>query len=303
MTPAKRAWSLSLSAIAILVIVYGVNHYQPHGAFAPSQGESSQAESVNEETIRSSEDKSGRADDGVEDRDQIESPEDTEAHRGKDSADKDSEDEAYVREMVRTTSIERTQKRYSLLIEMLELTPAEIDALFEFLVEDTIASTKTKYSDGLGLDEDERLARLQEILSDEKLQQFLAYERNRADFRELQSVQSMLQQKGVPLTEAQRDGMLEILIDVQKQLDPKRPSHIERGSIESLEWSLGQLDEYDRLVTELASSVLSAKQVEYMFERNQKYSYERASELTWHKERLAADPDDDMLLWYTPKGD
>jgi hypothetical protein len=113
----------------------------------------------------------------------------------------------------------------------------------------------------------------------------------------------MLQQKGVPLTEAQRDGMLEILIDVQKQLDPERPSHIERGSIEDLEYSLGQWDEYDRLVTELASSVLSAKQVEYMFERNQKYSYERARQLEWHKERLAANPDDDMLFWYSPKED
>jgi hypothetical protein len=186
---------------------------------------------------------------------------------------------------------------------MLGLTPAEIDALIEFLIEDTIAKTKTKYSDGLGLSEEERLARLQEILSDEKLQQFLAFERNRANFQELQSMQSMLQQRGVPLTEAQRDGMLDILIDVQKQLDPKRPSHLEHGSIESLEWSLGQLDEYDRLVTELASSILSAKQVEYMFERNQKYSYERASQLERHKERLAANPDDDMPLWYVPKGD
>jgi hypothetical protein len=298
MTPAKRAWSLSLSAIAILVIVYGVSLYQPHGAFAPSESESSQSESVNEEAIRSSGDKSERADDGVLGRDQKESPEDTEAHRSK-----DAEDEAYVREMVRKVSIEKTRKRYSLLIEKLELTPAEIDALFEFLVEDTIASTKTAYSDGLGIDEDERLARLEEILSDEKLQQFLAYERNLGDFRELHSVQSMLQQKGVPLTEAQRDGVLEILIDVRKQLDPKRPSHIERGSMEDLEYTLGQLDEYDRLVTELASSVLSAKQVEYMFERNQKYSYERASQLEWHKERLAANPDDDMLLWYVPKGE
>jgi hypothetical protein len=303
MTPTKRTWSLSLSAIAILVIVYGVNLYQPHGAFAPSKSASSQSDSIDEETIRSSEDKSERADDGGEDRDQTEGPEDTEAHRGKDTADKDSEDEAYVREMVRNTSIEKTQERYSLLIEMLELTPAEIDALFEFLVEDAIASTRTKYSDGLGLDEDERLARLQEILSDEKLQRFLAYERNLADFRELQSVQSMLQQKGVPLTEAQRDGLLEILIDVQKQLDPERPSHIEHGSMEDFEYSLSQLDEYDRLVTELASSVLSATQVEYMFERNQKYSYERASQLEWHKQRLAANPDDDMPLWYVPKGD
>ena len=299
MTPAKRAWSLSFSAIAISVIIYGMNLNQLHEAFQPFQSESSQLESVSEEANRFSGSKSEHGDDGVLDRDQKESLEKTEAHRSKVS---DDEARAREREKVRESAIERTQERYSLLIEKLELTQAENDALFEFIVEDTMAKTKTRYSDAQALSEEERLARLQEILPEQKLQRFLAYERNRWDFRELYYLQSMLQQKGVPLSATQRDSMLEILIDVREQLEPK-PIHMERGSMESFEHTLVQLDEYDRLVTELASSVLSAKQVEYMFERNQRYSYQRARQLELHKQRLAANPDDDTFLWYVPKGE
>ena len=73
--------------------------------------------------------------------------------------------------------------------------------------------------------------------------------------------------------------------------------------MEALEYTLSQLDEYDRLVTELAPSALSTKQVEYMFEREQHYSYERASTLAWHKQRRADNSDDDVALGYFPKRD
>jgi hypothetical protein len=73
--------------------------------------------------------------------------------------------------------------------------------------------------------------------------------------------------------------------------------------MEALEHRLNQIDENDRLVVELASSVLSVKQVEYVFERNQAHSYRRADILEWHKQRRADNPDDDLPLSYPAKRD
>ncbi len=71
-----------------------------------------------------------------------------------------------------------------------------LHSLLQFLIEDEIARTRTRYSDGIGMDEHERSARIAEIIGDAKLQQFLALENNLGEYKEVQYVQSALQEKG-----------------------------------------------------------------------------------------------------------
>jgi len=213
------------------------------------------------------------------------------------------EKEAEVRALVRDNATAEVERNYALLFENLGLTPSDKEALLAFFIEDKIANTKTRYSDGIGMPEEERSATIAEIIGDTKLQEFLALERNILEYRELRYLQAELQENGVPLSRTQQDQLLKILVDARDQVDGTPPEHIERGSIEELEFSLRILDERERLVLELAPSALSTNQVEYMFERNQEYSYERAATLELHKQRRAENPDDDMLLWYPSKRD
>lgn len=211
--------------------------------------------------------------------------------------------EARTREWVREETTADVQRNYGLLLEHLDLAPDEKVALLEFLIEDVIANTKTLYSEGIGMPEDERSARIAEIIGDAKLRKLLTLERSLGEYRELSFVQAGLLENGAPLTETQRDDLLQIMIAVREQVDMTRPVHIERGSIESLEYMLDQLDERDRLVLELVPSVLTPKQVEYLFQRNQEYSYRRAAQLDSQKRRRADDPDDDLPLFYPAKRD
>lgn len=285
----------SAVAVALVVLIYSVGSDRSVSTVEPRRGEANQVQqtaSVDMELSASSVETLQRSETDPQ------NPVVRETRRKTSRMD-----ETETRKWVREETTREVREDYSLLIEHLDLSSSEREALLKFLIEDAIARTKTPYSDGIGMDEHERSARIAEVIGDAKLQQFLALERSLGEYREVQYVQSMLQQKGVPLTEAQRDGLLKILIDVREQIDMKRPAHIKRGTIESLEHTLSQLDDYDRLVTELAPSVLSAKQVEYMFERNQVHSYRRANRLEWDKQRRAENPDDNLPLSYPAKRD
>lgn len=291
----------SSAAVVLAVLIYGAISHQSQDAIKSSLGGAGQVDQTassgadpNESTVVVPQ----RANDDIQAGSDHESTKVNDARRNTNSAD-----EASTREWVREETTREVREDYSILLEHLGLTSGERNALLEFLIEDAIANTRTRYSDGIGMDEHERSARIAAIVGDAKRQQFLALERNLGEYRETQLVQSMLQQKDVALTEAQRDAFLKILIDVREQVDMKRPAHIEPGSMESLEHRLNEINEYDRLALELASSVLSAKQVEYMFERNQAHSYRRADVLEWHKQRKADNPEDDLPLGYPPKRD
>ncbi len=71
----------------------------------------------------------------------------------------------------------------------------------------------------------------------------------------------------------------------------------------ALEYQLAQIDEYERLVMEHAQSVLSPKQVEYMFERYQHNSYRRADALEAQRKARADNPDEKLPLWYPAPSD
>lgn len=209
-----------------------------------------------------------------------------------------NEDENTTRKWVREESMRDIQRIYPLLIKDLDLTASEKEALLAFLIEDLIAKTKTRYASGIGMDEQERSYRIAAIIGDSRLQQFLALEHNLSSYRDVGRVGLVFQQKGAPLTDAQQDGMLRIFIDVRDQLDWMPPADIERRSVEALEYKLTREDDYDRLVLELAPSVLSPKQVQYLFERYQGLSYWRAAALERQRKARADNPNEDLLLRY-----
>lgn len=207
-------------------------------------------------------------------------------------------DEETAREMVREEATRDIKEVYPLLIRDLDLTAIQTEALLAFLIEDLIANTRTRYSTGKGMDEHARSNRISAIIGNRKLELFLARERSRREYAEVRVMDSMLEQKGVPLTVAQRDGLLKILVDVREQVETKQPPGIEPGSMASIEYAMAQMDLYERLVLELAPAVLSAKQVEYLFERYQALSDGRAHALE-HQKDAGADPtSENAPLWY-----
>ena len=301
MRRATLIMSLSVSAVALVAIVYGTSFRQP-----PDAGKSPLRE-VGQPRHAASADTQPDASTVV-----VTQPTENDLQKGDDhesSVVKEARrktrgrDEATTREWVIERATRDVKEDYALLLEHLDLTSSEKEALLEFLIEDKVARTRTRYASGEGLDEQERLTRLADILGDAKLQQFLALQRNIGEYREVQRVQSMLDQKGVPLTDTQQDRLLKILIDTRGQFDTKQPAHIKRNTFESLDHILNQLNEYERLVLELVPSVLSAKQVEYVFERYQAKSDMRADSWESQARRRADNPNEDMLLVYPHPSD
>jgi hypothetical protein len=203
-------------------------------------------------------------------------------------------DENTVREDVRKDATRDIHEAYSLLFEDLGLTPQEKDALFEFLIEVRIASTDTGYQRSTTMDEVERANRIWNIIGYPKLQQFLALEQNLFAYSEVQRIGSMLERRGVPVTETQRDGLFDMLVTTRNEY--LAPSNIER-SIEGVEQIVAQIDERERHVIELAPSVLSPRQVAYLHERYQQCSDVRARSLELLRQRRADDPDSPLFLW------
>ncbi len=196
-------------------------------------------------------------------------------------------DEEASRKEDREESIRLVQKNYSPIFEQLDLTAEEKDALSDLFVEVYTVGRTSSYTKDERIDEQERLNRIEEIIGFARMQELLSLERNIPQYREIERIDAMLQAKEAPLTDGQRDRMLEILIDVRGSekavADPKaKPS-----TMDALESQLAEMDEYDRLVLELAPSVLTSEQVEYLFERYQNQSYRRAAVMEMQKKARA----------------
>jgi hypothetical protein len=101
------------------------------------------------------------------------------------------------------------------------------------------------------------------------------------------------------MTEAERNRVLKILIDIRERELALPGADAERGSIESLEYRLAEMDERDRLFFEQAASELSTGQVGYLFEEYQRNSYLRADGLERQK-RARADANADVLPLHYP---
>lgn len=213
-----------------------------------------------------------------------------------------------VARRVRASAAKGVGEAYSLIFEELGLTQQDKDELFSLLVEVQMGGMSIYHRGkpaqlGMTMDEDERSGRIAGIIGYPKLKQFLALERNTATYSEAYRMGSLLERKGVPLTEAQRDGLVDILAASRNRDYAPMPSgHIERYSLEQLERTMTRMNERERHVIQLAPSVLSPQQVAYLHERYQSCSYERADDLERQKQQRADHPSEPRPVSYRPCG-
>jgi hypothetical protein len=188
---------------------------------------------------------------------------------------------------------------YSQIFRHLGLTTAEKDALTDFLVEVWMSETIMANYRPEPIEEVDRQAGIAAIIGDAKLEQLLGLERNRAEYREAGHVAIFLQTNAVPLTDVQQDQLLEILTHVRGREQAAANPNVKKGTVEAIESQTTTMDEYERLVLELAPSVLTSRQMELFFDRYQALSYQRAQILeTQKKTRANEDEEDDFPLGY-----
>jgi hypothetical protein len=207
-------------------------------------------------------------------------------------------DKEVTQKLVRDYATNLVRGVYPLLLEDLELTPSEIDALLSLLIQQRIDGMSTQYSSPKPVDEQDRRNAIAEIIGESKLRQFLAKEDDIQAYWQMRNIESLLEQNDVPVTETQRDGLLEILVGNLDLYEQRPPKDVAPGSIEYLENRLAQKDEYQRLVLELAPSVLSPEQFGYLFEQYEYLSYQRGSALEAQKKPSPDSPTKDGTYWY-----
>ena len=287
---------VSSIVVAVLVAVaYNVDFPDSSGVFEPERGGAEQAQQPSPADTTADESAAiaapQRPSDDGEQRTVTEALTDTD----RDPSTSHLVDED--RKRVRESATREVQEVYSLLLEHLGLTANEKDALLAFLIEDKISRTTTRYSRGKAMNAQERANDIAAIIGDAKLQEFLALEQNLNSYLEVQRVASGLRRDGMPLTDAQQDDYLKILLDVRNR-DVISNVDTEPGSIEQLKQTLAQMDENERLIMELAPSVLSSSQVEWLFERYQHWSYQRAQALQDQIRARADDPSGFHRVYY-----
>jgi hypothetical protein len=108
-----------------------------------------------------------------------------------------------------------------------------------------------------------------------------------------------LQTNEAPLTDVQQDQLLDILIRVRARVSDAANPNEQRATVEVIESRMTMMDEYERLVLELAPSVLTSRQMELVFARYQRFSNRRAQMLELQKKtRANEDEEDDFPLVY-----
>lgn len=203
---------------------------------------------------------------------------------------------------VREETMEYVQKAYSLLLGHLGLTESEKVAMIEFLVEVQMSTTMACNYDPQPIEEQDRLNGIAAIVGDERLRQFLTLEENIYSYGEVQYMEEIAELYDIPMTDAQLDQMLAILIDSKKQKLDLPGANYETRTIEWVEYRLAELDERNRLVFEQASSVLSAEQLRYIYEQYQRDSYRRADSLEQQKRALADESIPDLPPHFPARG-
>ena len=212
-------------------------------------------------------------------------------------------DEATLRADIREEATKSIRASYSLLLEDLDASAREkgdLEALLvEMQVEGTWAGTRTYEIRGRTIPQQERYERIAAVIGDQKLLEFLVLEENLAAYGETGAIASWLRRRADPLTETQRDGVLEILVEVRERYPITPSPDLDRNSFEYVQDMTRQLDEYDRHIMELAPSVLSPTQAAHLFDAYQRMSYERASNLERQQKWRAINPGRD-LPWSYP---
>ncbi len=217
-------------------------------------------------------------------------------------ADSQSPPEADL-QWLRKETTQEVITAYALMFRHLGLSEAEQVDLTNFLVEVAISSTRMRNFNPQPITEDDRQAGITAIIGDAKLLQLLELERNKMEYWEAGRATRLFQANDVPLTDAQQDQFLEILVQVRRQEQAVANPDVQRRSVEYVENRMAEMDEYERLVLELSPSVLSDRQMGLLFERYQAFSYRRAEILDMQKKTRANETDDDDFPLVYPARD
>lgn len=209
-------------------------------------------------------------------------------------------DEATQREQDRKSALNNVVIGYWLLLEDLDLPKQDALDLIALLADMQTEQGWTSYQRGRTIGEQERSDRISAVIGPEKLEQFLALEKNGQAYSETYEIALLLQRRGVPTTAAQRDGVFEILVEVRDRYPSTRPpADLDQNSDEYIAHVLTQYDEFDRHVVELAPSLLSATQVGHLFEAYDYMSRERIADVAMQKKWRLEHPGADVG-WVTP---
>lgn len=216
-----------------------------------------------------------------------------------DTASSDCIDAAADLERLRDDAEQEIPKDYSLLFNHLELTQSEKQELSSLLVELRVASTYTPCKQGTKAHPQDRSEMIEAIIGPQKLARFLSLNQNMYEYGEIKFVDCVLNNNESPLTDAQRDRLFEIIVEIAAREEKLPGADAERRSIEYLEYRLAELNERTRLFLELAASELSAEQFGYLFDEYQRLSYRQADALERQK-RARLDPNQDPLPLHYP---
>ena len=201
---------------------------------------------------------------------------------------------------IREESAQYVNNVYPLILGELELTTHQEAELLSLLIEAETAATKTFFSSGEGMND--RSAKIADIIGQSKLNEFLQLEQYRAEYAELRSLESMFNDHDVSLSDLQRHSLGEILVKTRKRFNSDVPAGMDPMSSEYIQHHLDQMDDFDRLVLELAPSVLSREQVELLFDRYQALAYERRLAIDAQLRARGNDPaQEENLLAYPPR--
>jgi hypothetical protein len=214
-------------------------------------------------------------------------------------------DEATVMAELRKQSLQNIRQWYSFLLDDLGLTPQQREDAVAVLAELQVDGVSLYGQEGefqkrgRTVGPEERHERIAAAIGERKLDEFLVLEVNLGSYSETQQIASLLRRKDVPLTEKQRDGVFEIVVDVRNRYPiTQPPANIDSRSLEYIEHTLAQLDDIDRHIVELAPSVLSATQVAHLSEEYQWMARQRIDDLEMQKRRRAERPGEDFGWMY-----
>ncbi|HEX7237541.1 MAG TPA: hypothetical protein VF405_11305 [Gammaproteobacteria bacterium] len=202
-------------------------------------------------------------------------------------------DEATQREQNRKLALNEVVIGYWLLLEDLALPKQDALDLIALLADMQTEQMWTGYQRGRTIGEEERWERISAIIGTEKTELFLTLEQHGREYWETYQIALLMQRRGVPTTEAQRDAVFDMLVDVHERYPSTRTAELDTHSEEWIDEVLRQLDDTDRHVVEMAPSVLSPTQVAYLSRAYDHMSRERLDDLEWQKKMKIDHPNQD----------